>query len=279
MINTEGDFSSDNQQNHESQAAQQHEQESVTLETVLNTGNFDGYFVIFDYMVFEEGAFNRLMRGVGDVLARVDTDEYIKDLTQRENFSAYYMVSLRKREIALEALLPLLEQVGELAFPEYPEDNNPQNDQRRKINLVYTAMYMATGNGTKGWPVDALDLFPMQGKERAALIKDLFEKAKRKDVTLFERQTGNFTFETYKANNGELDQSSYEAAQAYQPKPDEIDEAKKFMADAAFRLFRGRQGVDDNLAIAAAKIKHANPEKASAANVLLAESMIFVGRP
>jgi hypothetical protein len=279
MTKAEGDYSSVDQENTEASAPLEHEQQAVTLDSVLGYGSFDGYFVIFDYMTFKDEDFVRLMRGVGDVLNRVEKDEEIKTLTEKVGDSGHFLVSLRKREIALEVLLPLIEQIGELSFPEYPEDNNPQNDQRRKINLVYTAMYLATGNGTKGWPVDALELFPMEGKERTELIKGFFEKDKLRNITVFERQIGNLTFETYKANKGEMDKTLYEVAQAYQPTADEILDAEKFIADALFRLSRGREKANEKLSIAAAKIRHADPEKASASNVLLAESMIFVGRP
>ncbi len=176
-------------------------------------------------------------------------------------------------------MLPVIEKIGTLSFPEYPDENDPYNDQRRRINFVYTAMYLATGYGTKAWPVDAFDLFPMEGKQRAAVIGRLFEKDKLVDTTLFERQTTNFKFGTFQANGGEMSETQYEAARDYQPSAAETVEAKSFIADAMLELSRGREEVSEELGVAAAKIRHASPDKASVPNVLLAESMVFIGRP
>ena len=82
---------------------------SNQLQQVLDSGNFDGIGVIFDYMIFEDRHFLRLTNSILDIQEKIANDSTIKAIVQRTNNPSHFMVSIRKRDIALDSLLPIIE--------------------------------------------------------------------------------------------------------------------------------------------------------------------------
>jgi len=235
---------------------------SSALQKVLNTGNFDGIGVTSDYMFFGDRHFSRLTNNIGNIQEQVSADKQIKKITRQTSDPHHSLVQLRKRKIALDFLLPVIAELPELTFP---ESNNPHDDRERKINLVYTVMFLATGFGSKSWPIGFQELLGMKEDARVAAIKEVFAKERNESL-----------FKYYKSGDGELGQAEYITALDYVPTPEEIELARENLKNAATKMFQTTEMVDDSLALAGAKITKAmNPVTD---NVLLAESMIFDNR-
>lgn len=232
---------------------------SNQLQQVLDSGNFDGIGVIFDYMIFEDRHFLRLTNSILDIQEKIANDSTIKAIVQRTNNPSHFMVSIRKREIALDSLLPIIAELPQLSFP---ESNAANDDSRRKINLVYAVMYFATGTGSKSWPIEYDELLAMEKDGRVSAIKELF--IKERNDTLFGY---------YKSGSGEMKKEEYVAVLEYSPTADEIEISREKLMNAAQKMFNTTEMVDDRLAEVGAKILGAT----SVVNdyVLLAESMIF----
>lgn len=153
--------------------------------------------------------------GIEDLLS---SDETIKKLAKETENPQHFMVELRQRELALDVLLPLIEKTQPITDKDlYADDKSYQAQCRKVNNLILLGMQAATGIGYKLWSVGYEELRAMTGPKRVKAIKSAFEQDKLKWVTLYERQTGNLTFETYKANKGELNEQEYAAVKSYNP--------------------------------------------------------------
>lgn len=232
------------------------------LQAALDTGNFDGMGLIFSDTIFDTTALIRILHGVGNVLQRIEEDEQIPKIAAETKHPNHFRVQVRERALALEALLPLIAEIPALTLP---EEYDAQDDTRRKINLVYATMFIATGRGYRSWPIPYDELLAMPGAERVAAIERVFADEKYKTV-----------FEFYQSHNGLMPREQYEAALEYIPTAEEVTAAEQRLREAGTAMFTTTEMVDTELATAAAKILSVMQPETN--NYLLAESMIFVGR-
>jgi len=232
--------------------------------------------------------FEHVARMLG-IEEKVTADETTKRYVEETGNKRHYMARLRQQEIALETLLPLIAQIPPVKKEDLWKSGERPGRTEKMMYISYVALLLATGVGSKSWPIDCFVFLAMEGEEKARTIKAIFAKNKLQSFTLYERQTGKNTFATYEANSGDMNQIQFEAAVAYAPSADELKRAeativkqmKAFGTDVSLEDFlTGQKKMDTKVVEAAAKIrygsKHPNADRDS---WLLAEAMIFAGRP
>jgi hypothetical protein len=155
-------------------------------------------------------------------------DDYIK-----ANYK--HMINLRKREIAFEAILSLIEKTGPVDYHQYVEKYGEKRYCAMQ-NLLIVSMGLASGVGSKFWPIgreEWFQFFKMNGHQRKNLLTRIFEEDKLGRTTRFEYNTGLLTYETYKANGGELNREEFQAVRSYVPSPEDLEKAMRYIRTAS----------------------------------------------
>ncbi len=193
-----------------------------------------------------------------------------------------YMAVLRKREIVLNLISQIVERSEPISRTMQAGLYSSEGKEWMRTNrLILFGMYMATDMGSKSWSVDFHDLRQMSGNLRMETMRALFGSDKLRLVTNYERQTGETTFETYKANKGELTENEYDAVRSYWPNPSDLASAQ-----LAIARLPDRNGIAESDRMAMAKLIGALGERVPQevqsqqphSMWLLAESLIMTAK-
>lgn len=170
----------------------------------------------------------------------LQSDETVRRFSEETGNPNHYMVRLRKREIILDLISPMVQASKPIEVsPTYVPPGSAKGKEWTKTNqLTLFGMYIATDLGDKLWSVDYRDLRQMGGQQRLEIMRRLFEEDKLRLVSSYERQTGNTTFGIYKANKGELTEEEYKRVKSYQPNPQDLQLAEEAI---------GRLPIKDNI--------------------------------
>lgn len=211
---------------------------------------------------------------------QVAADQTVQHFVRETGNKIHFMAGIRRQEIALDRILPLIAQIPPISQDDLWKSGGQPGKTEKMMYIAYVSLLLATGHGSKMWPIDCFAFLAMDGARKAQTLKDLFAKSKLKSVTTYERQTGKNTFATYEANSGEMNEAQFEAAKTYSPSADELQKAQSVVMRQMGVFGADREKVDPKVVEAAAKIhggsRHPNVNQD---NWLFAEAMIFAGRP
>lgn len=196
--------------------------------------------------------------------SRVATDEELRTVVERTGNERHYMVDLRKRALALAALLPFVGQIPPIDTEELESSLDERAPEHGMARIASIGLFLAAGE-----PRPSSEYLQQDGPEKVNTLKFFFQEDALSKRSLYEFQTGERTYGTYEAEGGKMDRRQFEAAMAYAPTPDEmlavepiINPPRRYTAPVgldpaqkAFQDMRHRRRLH-NAAKAAARVKY-----------------------
>jgi hypothetical protein len=115
----------------------------------------------------------------------VTSDPEIQRLIETTGDPNHPRVQFRKKEMALEVLLPLVEKTGYVESGETYDSaqSNDELQREKEYDLLKLAMFIASSEGEEKWPIYFSTIKGVDGVKRALAIKAVFENSKQSDST------------------------------------------------------------------------------------------------